>query len=318
MVAGRHTLRAAAHVKQDDHKEHNLGEPMREDQGWITSVGAEDSVALASKLSLVAGIGYDRQTTTKAQGYEQGVVVNVPRGTTSGLNPQVGLFWSVPSGMLRLTVSRKTRLPSMKDRFSYKFGSAVPNPLLKPERATTYETGYQGAVGSRTTFQASVFYSDITDLIQKYPLGPNLSQQRNIGHASSAGFEADARSRLATGVELSGNYTFLNRSNLSDATVPLTETPRHKGMVTITAGPYYRVRGMVSVDYEAGRQTLNEGSHYYEVPSFAILSAKVSWTVYRGLDLDLAASNLTDRNYWVAEGYPEAGRMVRLSLNYRF
>jgi iron complex outermembrane receptor protein len=316
--AGRHTLRVAAHVKQDDHKEHNIGEPSREQQGWITSISAEDSVVLGARLSLVAGVGFDRQTTTRAQGFEQGAIVDLPRGTTSGLNPQVGVFWATPSGMLRLTLSRKTRLPSMKDRFSYKFGTAVPNPLLNPERATTLETGYQGALGSRTSLQASVFYSRIGDLVQRYPLAANVFQQRNIGRASSAGFEVDVRSRLATGIELAGNYSYLTRSNLSDPAVPLVETPKHKGIVSLTAGPFGGVQGMISVDYEAGRRTLNEVSRYFDVPSFAILNAKLSWTVWRQVSLDVSAVNLTDRNYWIADGYPEAGRMVRFATTWRF
>jgi iron complex outermembrane receptor protein len=317
-LAGRHTVRAAIHAKQDDHQERNVGEPVREQQGWITSFGAEDSIVVSSQVSLVVGIGYDRQTTTKAQGMEQGVVVDLPRGTTSGLNPQAGLFWSVRSGMVRATLSQKTRLPSMKDRFSYKFGTAIPNPLLNPERATTLETGYQGAVGSRTSLQASVFYSRITDLIQRFALGPNLSQQQNVGSASSAGLEVDIRHRVRQQFEVAGNYTFLNRENLSSPAVPPTETPRHKGLLSATVGPYHRLRGMVSVDVESGRQTLNEGGHYFDVPSFAVLHAKLSCTVYRGLDVDVSGSNLTDRNYWTADGYPEAGRMVRLSMNYRF
>lgn len=104
-IGRRHSLRAVFHVKQDNHREHNIGEPIREQQGWITSVGAEDSVVLSSRLSLVAGIGYDYQTTTKAQGIEQGVVVDLPKGSTSGVNPQVGAFWAVPSGMLRLSAT---------------------------------------------------------------------------------------------------------------------------------------------------------------------------------------------------------------------
>jgi iron complex outermembrane receptor protein len=317
-LGNRHTLRSVVHVKQDNHQERNIGEPSREQQGWITSVGVEDSIVLSSRLSVVAGIGYDRQTTTKAQGIEQGAVVDLPRGTTSGVNPQVGIFWGVPSGMLRLTVSGKTRLPSMKDRYSYKFGTAVPNPLLEPERSITYEAGYQGALGSRTTLQASLFYSDINDLIQRFVLGPNLSQQRNVGEASAAGVEADLRTTPWRAVEIAGSYSYLNRKNISSPATPLTETPRHKGLVSVTAGPFARVRGMVSVDVEAGRETLNEGGHYFDVPSFAVLNAKVSWNVTSGLAIDLSGLNLADRSYWVVDGYPESGRVVRLSASYRF
>ena len=317
-IGRRHSLRTVFHVKQDNHQEHNIGEPIREQQGWITSVGAEDSIVLSSRLSLVAGIGYDRQTTTKAQGLEQGVVVDLPTGTTSGVNPQAGVFWGVPSGMLRLTVSGKTRLPSMKDRFSYRFGTALPNPLLEPEHSTTYEAGYQGALGGHTTLHASVFYSDITNLIQRVVLGPNLSQQQNVGHASSAGVELDARTTPWRGIEISGNYTWLDRNNLSSPSTPLTETPRHKGLVSFTSGPFARLRGMVSVDFEAGRKTLNEGGHYFDVPSFAVLNAKLSWNVAGKFNLDVSGLNLTDRNYWIVDGYPESGRVVRFSASWRF
>ena len=54
------------------------------------------------------------------------------------------------------------------------------------------------------------------------------------------------------------------------------------------------------------------------MPSFVVLHAKVSVNLYRQVDLDLGASNLGDRNYSIVDGYPESGRLVRLSLNYRF
>lgn len=317
-LGGRQSLRAVFHVKQDNHEEHNTGEPVRRQQGWISSVGAEDTIAVSSRVSVVGGISFDWQTTTTAQGFQQGAVVDLPAGTTSGVNPQIGVFWSVPSGMLRATVSGKTRLPSMKDRYSYRFGTAVPNPELQPERSTTYEAGYQGALGGRTTFQASVFYSRIDDLIQRAVIAPNVSQQQNVGLTSAAGFEADARTRPWQGLELSGNYTFLDRQNLRSPLVPLTETPRHKGLVSLTAGPYFRVRGMVSVDFEAGRETMNEAGRYFDVPSFAVLNAKVSWNVAGEFDVGLTGLNLTDRNAWVVEGYPESGRALRLSASYRF
>jgi iron complex outermembrane receptor protein len=317
-IAGHHALRAAAHLKKDHHEEGNVGEPVREQEGWIASVGIESTVALSPRISLVTGLGFDRQTTSVAQGLERGVVVELPRGTTSGLNPQAGVFWAVPSGMVRVTVSRKTRLPSMKDRFSYKLGTAVPNPLLEPERSTTFETGFQGAVGRRTTVQVSAFFNRLAGLIQLVPLGPNLSQQQNVARASSAGFEVDVRHRVTDALEISGNYTFLDRENLSRPGVPLVDTPRHEGLVTLMVGPSWRLRGMVSVDVESGRVTLNDGGRYLNVPAFAVVHAKVGIEVTRRAGVDLSVSNLGDRNYWIADGYPEAGRIVRLALSVRF
>jgi iron complex outermembrane receptor protein len=166
--------------------------------------------------------------------------------------------------------------------------------------------------------QASVFYSRIDDLIQGFYVQPNVSQQRNIGQASSAGLELDARTRPADWLELSANYTFLDRDNLSDPAVPLTDTPAHKGMVAVSVTPVAAVRVSATLEYDAGRQTLNEAGKLFDVPSFALLGVKATWTVWKGLDLDVSVVNLTDRNYWTAEGYPEAGRVVLAGGRFRF
>ena len=315
----RQTLRAAFHAKQDNHRENNVGSPVTRDQGLILSLGVEDTIALSPTLSVVAGISADRQTTSLAEALERGQVVNLPLGTTSGVNPQAGLFCSLSgTGTIRATVSHKTRLPSLKDRYSFKFGTAIPNPELEPERATTVEAGYQGALGAKVSFQASVFYSDIDDLIQRFYVESNLSQQRNIGRASSAGFEADVRSRMWRRVEIAFNYTYLDRENLSDPSTPLVDTPRHKGLASVAVEPVQPLRLMGYVDFEAGRQTLNDAGHLYEVGSIATLGAKATWMIRAQFDVELGLTNITDRNYWLAEGYPEAGRTILTNVRFRF
>jgi len=314
----RQTLRAAFHVKQDVHKEHNLGEPERGGRDLITSLGVEDTIAFSPGLSLVAGIGADWQTTSLAQNLQNGQIVDLPRGDAEGVNPQAGLFYSVPgSGKLRATVSHKTRLPSMKDRYSFKLGLAVPNPDLKPERSTTFETGYQGVLGTTMSFNVSAFYSHIADLIQQSYLQPDLTQQRNIGHASSAGFEVDARSRIVSRIEVNFNYTFVNRKNVSDPNVLPVDIPRHKGLLSVTVEPMAPLHLMGLVEFEAGRKTQNPSGFYVDIGSLVTLSAKAIWTIREQVDAELTVTNLTDNNYWLSEGYPEPGRVVQASLRFK-
>jgi iron complex outermembrane recepter protein len=320
-------LRAAGHYKHDGHEDHNVGEPVKNFEGRIVSVGAEDTITLSPRLSLVAGIGADWQATTRAMDYQKGQVIDLLAncaangtscGDANGVNPQAGLFYSVPSGLVRFTVSRKTRMPSMKDRYSYKFGTAVPNPDLKSEHNLTTEAGYQGALGPKSSFQASVFYSRIDDLIQRFVLSPNLSQLRNIGQASHAGFELDARTRAIRLLELSGSYSFLNRKNISDPSVPLVDSPRHKMTLSALFTPVARVQVMASVDGEAGRRTMNEAGTVYDVPSFGFLHLKSVLTLHRSVDLEVGVMNLFDKSYWLMDGYPEAGRTGLVTLRIRF
>jgi iron complex outermembrane receptor protein len=219
---GPHTLRAAGHFKRDEHEDHNVGSPASHFDGRLFSIGVEDTWLLAPKLSLVAGLGIDWQTTGLAETYQAGQLVDLLAmcqsgtdscGSSSGVNPQAGLFYAVPSGQVRFTVSRKTRMPSLKDRYSYKFGTAVPNPDLAPEHDVTVETGYQGTLGARTSFQVSAFYARITDLIQSVYLQPNLLQMQNFGEAANSGIEIDIRSRVLCrvdfGVNAFDNYYWL-------------------------------------------------------------------------------------------------------------
>ncbi|WP_459865742.1 TonB-dependent receptor domain-containing protein [Endothiovibrio diazotrophicus] len=79
-----------------------------------------------------------------------------------------------PDDDARLTLSRKTRFPSIKDRYSYRLGSAIPNPDLEAERATTLEGGWTHRFGRSARLDAALFYSDIKDLIQQVDLTPSV------------------------------------------------------------------------------------------------------------------------------------------------
>jgi iron complex outermembrane recepter protein len=326
-IGSRQSLRVAAHYKRDAHEDHNVGEPLKQFEGRIASVGVEDTITLSPRLSLVAGLGADWQATTRALDYQKAQVLDLLAtcaasgtscGDAHGVNPQAGLFYAVPSGLVRLTVSRKTRMPSMKDRYSYKFGTAVPNPDLAAEHNLTTEAGYQGALGAKSSFQAAVFYSRIDDLIQRFVLSANLSQLRNIGRASHKGVELDVRTRAIPMVELSATYSFLARRNISDPSVPLVDAPRHKATLSAIVAPLASLRVVVGIDGEAGRRTMNEAGTYYNVPSFSTTSLKAAWTVHRALDLEIGVLNLFDRSYWMMDGYPEAGRTVLATARCRF
>ena len=48
------------------------------------------------------------------------------------------------------------------------------------------------------------------------------------------------------------------------------------------------------------------------------MNAKAVWTIRRGLDAELGVFNAFDKVYWLADGYPEAGRTVLATLRWSF
>jgi iron complex outermembrane receptor protein len=318
-LPGRQTLRAAGHFKQDIHRENNIGEPVRHFKNRTLSVGLEDTIAVASSVSVVAGIGADRQDTLQAEDFQNGVVSSFPLGDTGGVNPQAGIFIAAPhDGRARFTVSRKTRLPAIKDRYSYRMGSALPNPDLNAEQATTTEAGYDTALGRFSTLGLTAYYTAINDLVQPFYLQPNLFQLRNVGDVRNSGFEAEWRVRSIRHVQGSVGYSYLNRKNEPGTVVPLLNTPHNKFFGYVVYDGVPRLRLMGSVNYESSRQAQDDGAAFVLLPEYSNVSAKASYTVLTGLDLELAGSNLLDRNYQLYPGFPEAGRTVSANIRYRF
>jgi iron complex outermembrane receptor protein len=82
-IGGRQTFRPAGHLKEDIHREHHIGEPIRHFNNRTVSVGVEDTITVSSTVSLIAGIGADRQTTVQAENFVAGVVSDFPLGSAA-------------------------------------------------------------------------------------------------------------------------------------------------------------------------------------------------------------------------------------------
>jgi iron complex outermembrane recepter protein len=161
LVARRHSVKTSMFFKDDAHREGNIGEPERKfrDQSW--SWGVEDSIAIAERVSAIAGVSVDYLSIRNAQNLVNGVVTTFPRNDVLAVNPMAGVFFAQGNGgRWHATYARKTRLPTIKDRYSYRLGQAIPNPDLMEERADHFELGYRQIVGLNSSFEVSGFWSN--------------------------------------------------------------------------------------------------------------------------------------------------------------
>lgn len=84
------------------------------------------------------GLSVDTLGIRQAQDFQRGVVseFDVNDADTTVVNPRVGVSYTpAENGRLRFIFARKGRLPTIKDRYSYRLGQAIPNPDLRSERA---------------------------------------------------------------------------------------------------------------------------------------------------------------------------------------
>ena len=128
------------------------------------SLGAEDVYRIFEQFSLIGGISYDLREGLQAQDYNSKTMVisNFHMDDTHAINAQIGgIFDLSATRQISFSIARKTRFATMKDRYSYKLGTAIPNPGLIPENAINYDFAYREMVGTIGSYKVSTFYNDL-------------------------------------------------------------------------------------------------------------------------------------------------------------
>ncbi len=315
----RHALQLAIHYKEDEHEERNPRSPTKQFRDVTTSVALEDRIALTPTSHLRAGLGHDRREARR--------VYQWPTGSADATNAVLEYVQQLaPDQQGYASAARRTRFPTIKDRYSARMGAALPNPDLAPEHATHLELGFRGRGWSGSQLQASLFHSRIDDLIQNAVVassacgGTTCNQAQNIGRARHVGVELGLHQQLGEHWNLEGSYTWLRRTNLEDRTVALLDSPRQR--LFVAAGWQLRptLRLQATLEAEQGRKVsyADAARPVRALPGFGVFGIKGSWMPREGLDVDLGVRNLGDKWYALADGYPMPGRSWYANASWRF
>lgn len=328
-IAARNTLKFAAHYKHDKHEEHNQGNPVQTFEDRTVSFAVEDTHKITDKLSLVTGLSYDVRDTLQAEGLNNANrIYDFPRGSAHALNPQAGLFYKPSEDSdIHLTVARKSRFATMKDRFSGRFGRAVANPNLDTEIATHYELGASAFVTPQLRLQGAVFYTDTKDMIQSVSLpnsacsagGGQCFQFRNIGKVESQGIELGATWFSSDSLEIGGNYSFINRDNLSND-LRLTDVPRQKLFAYGRWKATDALQLVASVEAASSRYSRQNSAlnDWLSAKGYATGNVKAMYAVNADWFAEAGVNNLLDKNYAYTEGFYMEGRNMFINVTRKF
>ncbi len=331
-VGQRNEVGAAFHYRRDEHTEFNDNrptapqrniEPLQETNEETWSIAIENTFTATDKLDLVAGLSHDANGLNKAQEFNATAgLFEYPTGSSDATNLQGAAHWEYATDrQLRGVISSRTRFPTIFERFSTRFGSAIPNPSLEPERAVNYELGWSAQLSDRFDLSTALFYADVEDMIQTVIVVPNpqQTQTQNVGDGEFYGVELGVRAQLSDKLGLAANYTHLERE-INDPLQPNFEVvgaPDDSAFVALTYEPTDKLTITPSLELASDRWA-EVGTAFIRTGDYSLLNLQVQ---YRGSDSwEIAAggSNLTDENFELAFGYPEAGRhvYVRLRLNF--
>ncbi len=216
------------------------------------------------------------------------------------------------------------------------------NPSLKPESSKNWSTGVdQKLAGDRIKVSAEYFSNRFYDLVSftfcapggPCPVTPPSSCPFGYGTyfntdlARARGTTIAIEARATKWFFVTGNYTYddsrvISSPNAFDpALVPgnrLLRRPLNSGSITLN-GTFRRFSATFA-GYFTGQRTDSDflGLGYLRNLGYARFDLSTSYTFYRGLSIYARATNLFDRQYQDALGYPALGRDARIGLRYQF
>ena len=317
-----HELRFAAHYKVDEHTDAASGaDPEKHYRDVTTSFVAEDTIALAERWKLSLGLSHDKRNARE--------VYLWPTGSTSATNGLAKLSYALSQkgDEAYLIASHKTRFPTIKDRYSARMGTALANPDLKPEAANHFELGVRGRPWAGAQGQAAIFYSRVRDQIQTMVVsstacgGKTCNQAQNVGRTRNQGLELSLAQQFSAQWGLQASYTLLQRTNLSDRRITLTDTPRQRLMGSLLWRPAAAWELRAELEAEQGRKVAFAATgqqQYLKLGGYGVVNLRARYRLRPDTTLDFGVANIGDKWYQLADGLPMPGRSWYASLGYRF
>ena len=342
------TTKIAFHYRKDVHRSKEL----LSNDDWARDVDDTYSVALENtwhandKTDVIVGASYDWLRVANVKNEKD---IEDYRVEDDSFNPMAAVRYHYSDeGTVYAGVAQKSRFATQKSRFGTRTGSGtgIPNPDLKAEKAVNYEIGISDTVGN-VTFDAAAFYTDVRDTNLEVVVGQGADaryQTQNFGKSRVYGLELASVIRMADSFDLGLAYTYMEkelRSSIAKTEdLKPTNVPRHKltvygdwrvaeGLNIIpkveayssrysTLGGNNMVNGAVRTHSIKGIGTGIDYQDGTKIGGFATAGLKVKYQPFDALEISAGVDNIFDKNYQLAEGYPEEGRNYFLTLTTKF
>lgn len=315
----KHAMIASGHVKFDEHQEKDDDSPWRTMSDLSTFFGLEDEFSLNEDFKIRGTLSVAHRSSLAAEDalLTNGEFTDFESNTSSALNGGISVIKRVNKNLqANLSVARNTRFATLKDRYSYRLGTAIPNPDLLPENALQYEAGMSGRL-AKWHYKWAIFYSDIRNSLQMvenvaFDSSNNaLSQQQNVGEARFYGIDIDIERRFQKGFQIKTNYSYLERENLSLENFEFTLVPQHQFNAIL------RMDNDKPINLQAVIKAQSESfstSYGTTADAFVLLNLFLEYEVNKVFKVQAYVNNVLDNNYERIEGFPEPGRNYNLSL----
>jgi iron complex outermembrane recepter protein len=312
----KNLLKASLHAKNDNHSEHNEGEPVRHFADNTYSLGIENVFKAGNRLSFIPGMSYNLRKSLRAEDYNPAdtSISNYPKNQNDVLNAQLATYYKISNSLnFSFNVAYKSRFATMKDRYSYRNGSAIPNPDLQSETALNLELASTIELAAKLNIRPEFFYSHLYNTIQMVSnVVEDLSQMQNTGESEFRGFDLSFVYTPVSALNIYAAYSCIQRKNISNPEILFTDVPNNKLFASVD----YMLSGILGInlsgEYDSKRNNASDGTRVS--PGYFVMNGQVSYHFARNFTAETGVNNIFDKNYTIEEGYPEAGRNLYVGL----
>ncbi|MFN6518605.1 MAG: TonB-dependent receptor plug domain-containing protein [Nostoc sp. CreGUA01] len=243
----------------------------------------------------------------------------------SATSPSVGTKLAIfDSTTFRANYIKNFRVPTIANLFNNN-PSNIGNPALKPERGDSFDVGIDQKIGNIGLLRLTFFYNRISDLIAFKSLIPpvngNTGTWENIGLVETTGLEATLNLQIAKNVYAFVNYTandprILESSNPAETNKEL----RFAGADSINIGiNYENPEGLYMglLMHSLGRYPTNNTNTEF-LTGYTTFDVKLRVPLSANLAVNGSVDNIFNQRYQLFAGFPDAGRVFQVGLNWKF
>ena len=243
------------------------------------------------------------------------------------VNPKISGAWMVHTTKIRFGAGTGIKPPTA---FEIAF---TDNPDLRPERNRSWDVGIQqGVMKSRLVADATWFsnrYNDLIVAVGAQFSGASKYRTDNIANARARGLEVGVTWRGRAGISARAAFTRLNTQVLDIDNFPgkapspfavgdaLLRRPKNQGSLSIgwthtRAGAFIEINGRG--EFLDTEPNFGAFGGLFTTPGYATVTIGGSVRAIRHVEIFGRVSNLLDRQYEEALGFPALGRAASIGV----
>ena len=296
------------------------------------SVFAQDEFAATERLKVYLGGRWD-EWQSSGDNFSNGttpVTNSYSSRTVGAFSPKLSAVYQYDAALtLRSSYGKSFRAPTNQDLYTTSTSrgrTTSGDPGLQPEKGATWELGADWRPQAERKLSATLYSTELHDLIYLQQLSPTQSLRINAGRARVNGVEFALETRLNPWLMLGANYARVDTLMLENTADPLsvgkrlTDAPQHIAGISLKArqGAWsgrLEARHVGHVYWTAQNTDVVEG-----VPgsydAYTVVNVGAGYDLSKQLHASLSINNLFDRHYYAYFLMPGRNLTAELRFSY--